>query len=463
MSAPLIWIIVPLAASILLWFFQEKQNLTLSMAVLLCLVLALTAVFQPLGSVLKLGPLSVEINTTLSIFGRSFILENADRFFLAFIYFAAVFWFIGSRLASVPAKFIPLSLAIISLLTAGLAVDPFLYAAVLIELAIIVMVPLLVTKGKRIGKGVLRFLIYQSLAMPFILFAGWILSGTQANPSDATQLNIAALFLGLGFAFWLAVFPFHVWMPQLSSETHPYIAGFVLSILPTVFLLIMLNFLDGLVWLKDAAFLPPVLKIVGVIMVVTGGLWAASQTDLRRLFGFAVIIESGFALLSISLRNSLGSELFYLSFIPRTLGLGVWALALSILQKHGIEPDLDNLKGQIRKFPVISLALLCAVLSSAGLPLLAGFPFRLELLEQFSTTPVIVIWLLIGMAAFMFAACRLLAALIGNVGFKWSFNETPAQIIFLAAGAFFLILIGIIPSVFIGAAWKSFAGLLALN
>jgi formate hydrogenlyase subunit 3/multisubunit Na+/H+ antiporter MnhD subunit len=137
-----------------------------------------------------------------------------------------------------------------------------------------------------------------------IYIAGrWMLSSAQANPSDTQQLTLAALLLGLGFAFWLGVFPFHIWIPELAEETHPYVAGFLLSIYPLVSILILLNFLDGIVWLKNAAFLAPVIRIVGTVMVLSGGFGAAIQKDLRRIFGFAVIFESGFALLAIGLQT----------------------------------------------------------------------------------------------------------------------------------------------------------------
>lgn len=463
MSAPLIWIVLPAIASVIFWFIQQKSRLVLTLSVVFCGLLAMIAIVQPIGGVLKLGPVSFEIKTTLAILGRGFVLENSDRFFLAFINFAAAFWFLGSRIADAPSKFIPLGLAILSLLTAAMAVEPFLYSAILVELAAIVSMPLLVTKGQSVGKGALRYLIYQSLALPFILLAGWILSGAQANPSDTSQLKLAALLLGLGFAFWLGVFPFHIWIPEMAEETHPYVAGFVLSIFPVVFLLIMLNFLNGIVWLKDAEFLVPVLRIVGTVMVVSGGFWAAIQRDMRRLFGFAVIFESGFALLSISLQSDVGTQSFYLSFIPRMVQLGVWAMALATLMKAKVEPDLIQLRGQFRKYPVASVALVGSVFSIAGFPLLAGFPMKIELIEQFASIPIVAIWLIIGLVAILFSAFRLLTVLMGRTEEKWSSGESTGQIVFLSTGMFMILIMGLFPNVFIGSTWTTISLLLGLS
>jgi NADH-quinone oxidoreductase subunit N len=463
MSAPVIWIILPILAGIGLWFTQQKRVLTSAVAIGLCLLLSLAAIFQNIGSALRIGPLSITIQSTMPILGRSFIIENSDRIFLGFIYISLAFWFLGAYFADAPTKFIPLSLVVTALLTAGLAVEPFLYSAILIELAVIISLPLLIIHGQSVGKGVLRFLIFQSLAMSLILLAGWILSGVQTNFSDINQLYIAAFFLGLGFAFWLGIFPFHFWISEFCSENDPFINGFILSILPIAFILIMLNFINGLAWLKDAAFLNPVLRISGVLMVVTGGLWAAMQKDMRRVFGYIVIFESGFALICISLRNELGTQLLYYSLISRVLELALFALSLSIIYKKGIIPDLDHLKGQIREFPAASLTLVIALFSCAGLPLLASFPIKTSLMGQLSTQPGLIFWILLGMTAMLFEAGNLLSTLLKGASNKWSVGETKMQIVLLTVGVFFLILVGIFPSVFLQGIWTKISIILALQ
>ena len=167
----------------------------------LCLILLLFTLLQDFGAIWKIGPFSVEIKTTLSILGRSFSLANQDKFFLVFVYVLAVIWFGATRVTTVSTKFIPIGMAIISMLTGALAVEPFLYSAILVEIAVIISIPLMLQPGKPVGKGVLRFLVYQSLAMPLILFGGWLLSGIQASPSDTARLLQSVIFLGIGFFF----------------------------------------------------------------------------------------------------------------------------------------------------------------------------------------------------------------------------------------------------------------------
>ena len=165
----------------------------------------------------------------------------------------------------------PLGLAICGLLVAAVAVQPFLYAALLIEMAVLVSVPLLKKPGAQISQGVLRYLIFQTLALPFILLAGWLIGGSEANPSDQVFLNRTVILLAMGFSFWLAIFPFYSWVPLLAEEAHPYEAGFIMMLLPTITLFLSLDFLDNYAWLREYPLLFPALQLSGVIMIATGG------------------------------------------------------------------------------------------------------------------------------------------------------------------------------------------------
>jgi len=454
MSSPFIWIILPMVFSLLLWFMRAKKTWVLLSATVFCLFLAILAAFAPIGSIIKFGAWTFEISPQLSLFGRRFMLGDSDRALLIFVYAAAAFWFFGAGTASVSRLFIPLAMGIVSLAVAALSVEPFLYAALIAEVAVLLSLPLLAPPGKPSGQGVARYLIYQTLAMAFILLAGWAAGGVEANPANQTLLGETVILLGLGFAFWLAIFPFHTWIPLLMSEVHPYQAGFILMIFPLIAMLLALDFLNAFAWLRQYPALPNALRLAGGLTVAIGGIWAAFQKRLSRLYGYFVISEIGFALLTLSLSSHVGYLVFVSSFLPRVLSLAVWALAMSALSKE-MNLDFDSLKGLLRKKPIISISILFSAFSLSGLPLFAGYPVRQVLLENLSQQSLLtMIWVAVGMAGLLIGVFRTLLVLISARERTWQVEEAWQPSVLLVIGSSALLIIGVFPYWFFPSLYK---------
>lgn len=450
MSAPILWILFPAAFAIMLWFIRSKQTLSVGLAGGLCFLLAVLALILPIDRALDIRLFNLQIKSSLVVLGRSFILNDGDRYMLALIYALGTFWLFGARIAGTHRQFSTLAVIMMALLVAALSVKPFLYSALLIELAVLVSIPMLVPPGKKAGRGVLRYLIFQSLAMPFILFAGWAAATYESNPSDQLMLTQAIALLALGFALWLAVFPFYTWVPLLSAEAFPFEAGFVLSLMPLGSILIGLDFLDSFAWLRTYPYTMPALQLIGVLMVVTGGVFAAFQRDLRRIFGYAVIFENGFALLAISLNSAVGYQALVETFLPRGLVLAVWALALGVLVRRGISTELDDLQGVLHRYPFATLAVLMASFSVIGIPLLATFPARQVILENLAIkSPVMALWAFVGVLGFLLAGLRLLYQVVQGQQSGWQVLETRWEALLLAIATVSVMLIGILPRIFL--------------
>ncbi len=448
MSAPLLFIVLPLILAVILFAFQDRKIAVARIASIISLFLALIAFVQPIGGVLALGPVAIHFQDSLSVLGRGFFLQDGDRFILAIVYLTAAFWFWGSVAAQAPKMFVPVGLAITAVIVGALAVEPFLYAGVLVELAAILTIPMLLTKDHAAGPGILRFFVFQAIALPAILLAGWILGGSQASVSNETQLLQASIILGLGFAFWLAVFPFFPWVPLVMKESHPYTAGFILCMQSLGIVVIIIDYMNGFIWLRDTAALYPILRTVGVVMVVTGGVWAAFQQDARRLFGYVVIIENGLALVAVSMQNGAALSSLYYSFIPHLLALAIFALSLSVMMKDYPDTQYKSLKGALKSKPFAFGAMLVALFSLLGFPLLASFPSRLELFEQLASVSLIsMIWLFIGIGGLYLAAARLLSAVFGDTSAQWTVTEKPGELVLFTLGVLALFVLGLFPQI----------------
>jgi formate hydrogenlyase subunit 3/multisubunit Na+/H+ antiporter MnhD subunit len=363
------------------------------------------------------------------------------------IYGAVALWFFGSEAAKSALRLVPIGFMITALMVASIAVEPFLYAALFIEVAILLAIPLLTSIYQRPSKGVIRFLIYQTLAMPFILLAGWMLAGVEASPGDLGLAAQSASMLGLGFAFLLAIFPLYTWVPMIAEEVSPYILSFILWILPTITIIFGAGFLDRYSWLRSSPQLIVALRLAGLVMLVTGGAFAAFQRNLVRIMAYGAIAETGFSILALSLDLRLGIPILFLLIPARALGLAVWSLALSTIQDHVDTMRFSVVQGVLHILPVAGSSMIVASLSTGAFPLLAGFPSRLALWENLANDSIVsALWMGIGIVGLLTSAFRSLAVISMAPEYAgWEVRESIQQRVMLGLGVIGLFLLGIFP------------------
>jgi NADH-quinone oxidoreductase subunit N len=471
MNAPVIWIAIPGFFAIILFLLRGHSRISAALGSLVALLLAILAWRVPLGEPISLGPWPflprLEISTSLVFQGRQFLIDNTTRQSLVMIYLGLALWIIGCRPAKTTHLFVSFSLGISALLTAALAVEPFLYASLLFGMAALVSIPLLSPPGKAISTGVLRFLTFQSLGIPILLISGWLVVNVELNPVDVNLALRAALLLGMGFALVMAVFPFNTWLPVLADEVHPYTTAFIYFSLTEIVILFGLTFIERFNWLHSTPALFSSLSIIGVIMVSGSGIWAAFQRNLGRIFGYAMSIEIGLSLIAIalisestntsaSIRQTISSdlhilEIFFAQLLPRGLTLALWALSLSILKTDSKSLGFQDVQGAAYKKPIAAISLMIAALSVAGFPLLAGFPIRSVITNSLAAqSPLLSIISLVGYAGLLIAALRMIGALVANPeGNRWQLGEDKFQLVLLILGCLLIFLIGIFPNLFL--------------
>jgi NADH-quinone oxidoreductase subunit M len=465
MNSPVIWILLPGAVAVVLLAFQRQKRLVFLVGTVLGVILAGLAWLLPIGENISMGSISIPFGDTLTIFGRRFVLDSNDRATLLLIYLGLAFWLMGSWTARTSRIFVPLGLAIAGLLTAALAVEPFLYAALILQMVVLVSIPIISAPGMPAGRGAVRYLTYQTLGFPFILFTGWLISGVDTGIANNEQIILAYVFLGLGFWLLLGVFPFHTWIPMIAEESHPYSVAFLLYELPLAITLFGLGFLDRYAWLREAAGLFSLLEIAGVLLIIVAGLLAAFQRHLGRMMGYVVLVEIGLSLTAIGLAMHPGEGerqlgLYFAILLPRALSLGVWALALvtisQLSRKNGSTPitsqvlSFQNVRGYARQLPIATAALLLANFSLAGFPLLVGFPVRLAIWEGISQVSLMFSGaVLIGYIGLIIGGIRSMAVLIsGPEDTPWKINETREEGILLILGSLALLVMGLLPQIF---------------
>jgi len=454
LATPYLWVFFPILMAVLSGIFHKRELLSILLASLSSFALALLAAFFPEDLTLEIGPLVLEFNETMTILGRQLSVVYEIFPFIALIYGMTGLWALSSGFPNTPVTFRPISLVITALFTAAMGVEPFLYAALLIQTAVLASIPILSQPGKLSDKGVLRFLTLETLAMPLILLAGWLLSGVETLPTESPLIPQISVVLGLGFAIWLCVFPFHSWVPMVSRHSAPNVFAYLMFIAPTTILVFSLNFIDRYAFLRSLPNLEQTLRFFGTWMIVFGGLWAAFQDNLKRVFGFLVLLETGVSLLAISSFQNGGLNWMMMLIPARALGFWLVGFALTALENRNGELDLDAIKGVARRYPFLSSGVLIGLLSIAGLPLLASFPIKSILLSTtFAASTMLGTWSFIGNIGLFLSTLRILAAMITpdeeHLSEKWKIMEKPLEYVPILILTVILIILGLFQHVFL--------------
>jgi len=199
MTAPFLLIVFPIILAIGLFLLRNRQSTSKIVATIFCFLVGISVIYLPIDRGLPIGKISINFASTWIVLGRKFVIEKSDLNFISMLFILGGVWFLGTLFLKGLRLFSPVGVGILGLLVATISVDPFIYSALIIEVIVLLVVLLMTERGKPIGKGVLRYLIFQSLALPFILFTGWVLNVAGVNPSNQATLIQAILFLGIGF------------------------------------------------------------------------------------------------------------------------------------------------------------------------------------------------------------------------------------------------------------------------
>jgi len=246
------------------------------------------------------------------------------------------------------------------------------------------------------------------------------------SPFWASAAFLLAVF---GFGAKAGILPLHVWLPEAHpaapSPVSALMSGVMLNCAIYGVLRVAFDLLPLQLWWWGALLLA-----LGLATALYGVVFAAVQTDMKRLLAYSSIENMGLLFVGMGL-----SLLFYgYGMLPMA------ALALTAMLYHvashalfksllflgtgsvlhaTAERSLGKLGGLIRTMPWVGWLMLLGVLASAGLPPLGGFVSEWLLLQSFLFTPGLPVPLLTMLIPVVAALIALVAALAGYTMVKF--------------------------------------------
>ena len=173
-------------------------------------------------------------------------------------------------------------------------------------------------------------------------------------------------------SFKMSLVPFHLWTADVYEGAPVNVASY-LSVISKgaaafVFIIILFNVFPVIIdtWEK-------VIWVIAVLTITIGNLFALRQKNMKRFLAFSSIAQAGFFLLGFISGSKLGmTTVIYYALIYIFTNLAAFGIVAIIAEKTGKE-SMDDYDGLYRTNPKLSLTMMLAMFSLAGIPPVAGF------------------------------------------------------------------------------------------
>jgi len=199
----------------------------------------------------------------------------------------------------------------------------------------------------------------------------------RAGQAETATLTAIALLLFVGAAGKSAQVPLYVWLPDAMEGPTPVSALIHAATMVTA----------GVYMVARSAALfagaPAALEVVAAVGLLTAFLAATIglvQTDIKRVLAYSTVSQLGYMFLALGV-GAQGAAIFHLmthAFFKALLFLA----AGSVIHALGGEQDLRRMGGLARRIPITAATFVTGALALAGLPPLAGFFSKDEILVQ---------------------------------------------------------------------------------
>jgi formate hydrogenlyase subunit 3/multisubunit Na+/H+ antiporter MnhD subunit len=379
-KAPLLIFLLTALSMIILGLVRRRHFFSGLMAGFFSVMIAIFALYIPLDEALSVFGVSIRFDGRWQILGRSLILNANNRAAVGFIFIAGGFILAGAWIARPVRLYYSLTIGILGVIAASLMIDPFLFAAIFIELAAIGSTLVLSSRRPGGSRGGLRLLSFYTLAMLAILLVGWSLEINETG-IDLEGMDLALqMMLGFGFAILISIPPFHAWLPIAAEENHPFTWNVIATVLHGAALFFIVRYISTFYLPYENEMLFPIIRSIGATMALLCAIWSAVQKDLQKMASYALISDLGVMLVAIGLGSNEGFQLALGLTGARVIGVACLSMGLMHVWKILHNSNLDRQSKEFLPSMLATSAIIVGFLSLAGFPLTAGFPGRWSLL-----------------------------------------------------------------------------------
>lgn len=273
--------------------------------------------------------------------------------------------------------------------------------------------------------------------------------------TDVSFSKLFFIFMFIGFAIKVPVFPFHTWLPhahvQAPTAISVILAGVLLKMGTYGFLRIAFP-----IFPESAKYFSTAIAWLGLINVIYGALCAMAQNDVKKLIAYSSVSHMGFVMLGLAAMTVQGVNGAVLQMFNHGTSTAMMFFMIGLLYERShhrwiVKPDGSRGYGGLyTQLPVYSIIFIIGMFASMGLPGLSGFISEalifLGIYQRFTTITVLALFgLLIGAAYLLWMFKRMFFGDV-NPEVKEYEDMTKLEVFYMLPLCVAVILFGVWPS-----------------
>jgi hydrogenase-4 component F len=226
----------------------------------------------------------------------------------------------------------------------------------------------------------------------------WTILIAHASTFDPALLNVAFVFLLLGYGTKVGLAPLHAWLPDAHAEGPTPISAVLSGLLLNVALYAVLRF-KLLLAANPGALAPgPLMATMGLVSLIFAGFMLYRRRDIKRMFGYSSIEHMGIIVFAFGMGGPLANFAGLLHMTMHSLTKSAIFFTVGHISQVKGTQKIADIRGLTESHPMLGWCLVLGVVAIAGMPPFGIFMSEFLLVSStFARQPLLALALVVGM------------------------------------------------------------------
>ncbi len=220
----------------------------------------------------------------------------------------------------------------------------------------------------------------------------------KAAAFDPSILNLAFVFLLLGYGTKVGLAPLHAWLPDAHAEGPTPISAVLSGLLLNVALYAVLRFKMLMSANPETLSPGPLMIVMGLLSLIFAALMLYRRSDIKRLFAYSSIEHMGIIVFAFGVGGPLANFAGLLHMVMHSLTKSAIFFSVGHVAQIKGTQRLDDIRGLTQSHPTLGWALVIGVLAIAGMPPFGVFMSEfLVISSTFAANPLLALIFVTGL------------------------------------------------------------------